>query len=338
MRKALFFTICTLFLSAEEVYIPPSQEVIESELRSAEEDFEIAQKMFVPWYSGPLLTGSASNVDPGMMLLQPYLFTTVTHASYNDDRDSKNIPNILTLNPLFYFETGITTWMDLFGTFSAAFNRQNDHWASYSEDSSLGLGFQIQRETPYIPKVRLAISETLPTGKHDNLDPSNGGIDATGGGSFNTTFSLNLSKVFWWNKLHPTAMRTNLVYTFTTPTHVDNFNAYGGGQGTDGKVKPGNSWSIDVGYEYSITQRWVFACDAVYSYFNKSSFSGKKGRDANGLPFSIGGPSGDQLSFSPAIEYNLSPDMGMVAGVWFTATGRNSSNFISLVYTLYTVF
>lgn len=338
MRIFIVLLSCVGLIFAQDEYVPPSQEVIEGELRSAEEDFEIAQKMFVPWYSGPLITGSASNVDPGMILIQPYLFTTVTHASYNEDRNSKNIPNILTLNPLYYFETGITSWMDLFGTFSAEFNRQSDRWASYSEDSSLGIGFQVQRETPYIPKVRFAISESLPTGKFDNLDPSKGGIDATGGGSYNTTFSLNFSKVFWWNKLHPTAMRTNLVYTFTTPSHVDNFNAYGGGLGTDGKVKPGNSWAIDVGYEYSITQRWVFACDAVYTYFNKSSFSGKKGRDADGVPFSIGGPSGDQLSFAPALEYNLTSDMGMVAGVWFTATGRNSSNFISLVYTLYTVF
>ncbi|MDX8431389.1 MAG: hypothetical protein SNF33_06270 [Candidatus Algichlamydia australiensis] len=325
-------------LFAQEPYTPPSQEVIQSELRSAEENFEIARKMFQPWYSGPLLTGSAVNAAPGQAVVQPYIFTTVTHAEYDDDRHSKNIPNFLEINPLYYFQTGITDWLDTYMTVPAIFNRQSDIWGSYSGDSSIAFGIQLQKETPYRPYVRLTISETLPTGKYDNLDPEKNGVDATGGGSYNTTFSFNLSKVFWWSKLHPIAMRSNLFYTFTTPTHVDNLNAYGGGPGTDGKVKPGNSWGIDVGYEYSITQRWVFALDAVYTYFNKASFSGSRGRDANGNPFSVGGPSGDQLSFAPAIEYNPSSTFGMVAGVWFTATGRNSGNFASLVYTFYAVF
>jgi len=338
MRMSLLPLLCAGLVFAQDEYVPPSQEIIEGELNSAEEDFAIAQKMFVPWYSGPLITGSASNVDPGLILLQPYFFTTVTHASYDDNRHSKNIPNILTLNPLYYYETGITSWLDTFGTYSAIFNRQSNIWASYSADSSIGFGLQIQRETPYIPKMRFTFSESLPTGKYDNLDAAKNGLDSTGSGSYETTISFNISKVLWWNKLHPSAVRGNFIYTFTTPTHVDNLNAYGGGPGTDGKVKPGNSWGIDIGYEYSITQKWVFACDAVYTYFNKSSFSGNKGRDANGIPFSVGGPSGDQLSFAPALEYNLTPDMGMVAGVWFTATGRNSGNFISLVYTFYTVF
>ncbi len=319
-------------------YTPPSQEVIQSELSSAEEEFEIARKMFSPWYAGPLVTGSAVNAMPGEAVVQPYLFTTVTYGSYDGSRKNRNIPNILTLNPLYYIQTGVTDWLDTYVTISPIFNRQSGEWASYSADSSLAFGIQFQKETPYLPYVRLTISETLPTGKYDKLDPQKNGLDATGGGSYNTTFSFNLSKVFWWSKLHPMSIRSNMIYTFTTPTHVDDLNAYGGGLGTDGKVKPGNSLGIDIGYQYSLSQRWVFALDAIYLYFNSSNFSGKKGVDSNGTPFSVGSPSGDQLSFAPAIEYNPSSTFGMVAGIWFTATGRNSSSFASLVYTFYAVF
>jgi hypothetical protein len=41
----------------------------------------------------------------------------------------------------------------------------------------------------------------------------------------------------------------------------------------------------------------------------------------------MGGPSIESLSLAPAIEYSWSANFGMIAGVWFTAAGRNSTVF-----------
>jgi len=320
-------------------YVPPPHAEIEQELAQAEKDFETAKKMFNPWYAGPLITGGASNMDPGFANIQPYLYLTNTFAEYDKHRNSKNIQDIWSINPLYLFQTGITNWLDTTLVFQADFNNQGDQWGKNVGDTSLGFGFQLYRETAYVPGFRITASENFPTGRYDKLDPNKNGIDATGSGAYETTFTFNMAKVIWWlDPLHPFSLRLNLLYTFSAPTTVREFNAYGGGFGTDGKVKPGSSWGGDFAIEYSFTQRWVAALDIVYQYFNSTSFSGTKGVDELGNAASVGGPSGDSLSFAPAIEYNPSESFGYVAGVWFTGTGRNSSNFVSLIFTFYAVF
>lgn len=323
----------------EVPYTPPPQAVIESELEQAERDYQAAKEMFNPWYTGPLITGSANNAPPGTGIIQPYFYVIDTFATYDNHRHSTNIPSIVTLNPLYLFQTGITTWLDTTVIVQGVFNEQSGIWGSNVGDTSWGIGLQLRKETPYGPGIRLSISETFPTGKYDYLDPKKNGLDATGAGSYQTSFTLALGKVIWWNNpLHPMSVRFNAAYTAATVTDVHNFNAYGGGYGTDGKVNPGNSLNFDFGLEYSLTQRWVAALDVVYEYFNKASFSGIKGVDSQGMPASIGAPSGDQLSFAPAIEYNPSDSFGYIAGIWFTATGRNAGRFVSGIFSFYAAF
>jgi hypothetical protein len=85
----------------------------------------------------------------------------------------------------------------------------------------------------------------------------------------------------------------------------------------------GSSYSADFGYEFSFTQRWVFALDVVYNYNQKTTFSGRSG----GSP--VGGPFSDELSLAPAIEYNVNENLGFLGGVWFSVWGRNSLDFVS---------
>jgi hypothetical protein len=316
-----------------------SPEQIEQEIQTAQHDFDIAKKMFIPWYTGPLITGAANNVPPGSLLLQSYLYFTINHAQYNNHRRSVNTPNTYILNPLVVIETGITKWLDITTVPQAFFRWKKGHFASNFADLPLQLGFQIYRETPYIPSIRLLVGEIFPTGKYQHLNPHKLGIDATGAGVFATTVGLNLSKVFWWFKLHPFA--TRLATSYVVPddhASVDGFNAYGGGFHTDGTVKVGNTFNTDLGLELSLTQKWVLAMDIAYTYSNKSTFSGKPGETATGTAAANGAPSSDQLSLSPAIEYNYSDVAGFIGGVWFSVYGRNSPNFASIVLSYYIVF
>lgn len=314
-----------------------SPEQIESEIQSDQRDFEIAQKMFNPWYTGPLITGSASNVSPGNVEFQPYLFLTMDHAQYNGHRKSIDAPNTYIINPLALVQTGITNWWDVNIIPQAFFRWKRGAYGGDFADLPLLFGFQLMKETPYIPKMRLLIGEVFPTGKFNHLSPSKNGLDASGAGVFATSFGFNISKVFWWSKLHPFAMRLATTYNVSdNKVSVRGFNAYGGGYGTKGKVSVGNSYSLDLGMELSLTQKWVLANDIVYIASNKSVFRGYAGVTADGLPASAGAPSSDQLSLSPAIEYNVSDTAGFIGGLWFSVTGRNSANFASLVLS-YTV-
>jgi len=106
---------------------------------------------------------------------------------------------------------------------------------------------------------------------------------------------------------------------------------FGGGFGTDGDVSVGQTLNLGLGVEVSLTEHWVFATDFAYAYSRETTFKGNPGQEAPGMPASVGGPSSDQFSIAPAIEYNVSDRGGFIGGVWFSVTGRNSANFVGLV-------
>ncbi len=344
MRTTLFglLIVCSTLL-ADEIKTPiqklpdhpPPIETVNAQLAQAQKDFDIAKEMFNPWYAGPLLTPGAHNVPQGSFVIQPYLFVKNTHAQYNGNRKAVNIPDIWTINPSFLFQMGLLTWLDFTANFQGIYNNQSNQDSTYWGDTFLSWGIQLMKEGPYRPAVRFVVGESFPTGRYEKLNPVKNGIDATGSGAFITTFSLNVSKIIWWLSDHPFAWRASLNYGVPITTHVKRFNAYGGGHGTDGRVRPGNTIAVDTSIELSFTQKWVLAIDFVYTYGNHTTFSGHKGRTPAGQIASVGGPSNDNFSCAPAIEYNPSGNLGFLAGAWFTITGRNSSDFITGVLTMY---
>lgn len=331
----LFLLFLPSFLSA--VGPPPSRQMqhvtplstIDAQLAQAQKDFDIAKQMFNPWYAGPLLTPGAHNVPPGFFNFQGYLFVQDTYAMFDKNGSSKSTPDRWTVQPVAIFQAGLTDWLDFTLTGQAFYNRQSGQSATNVGDTSLQLGIQLIKESPYRPALRLVFGESFPTGKYQALNPKKLGLDGTGSGSYKTTISFNTSKIVWWSLTHPMNFRLSFNYTIPSMVHVKRFNSYGGGFGTKGKVHPGNTIAIDGSLEYSFTQNWVFALDLAYTYGNHSTFSGRKGTTSKGATAAVGAPSNSQFSIAPAIEYNPSERLGIIAGVWKTLAGRNSANFIS---------
>ena len=87
-------------------------------------------------------------------------------------------------------------------------------------------------------------------------------------------------------------------------------------------------FSTDLAFEYTLTQNWALALDVLYVHNNHTRFSGHKG-STYGIPNSVGGPSSEQFSLAPALEYNWSSNCGVIAGVWFSVAGRNTADFIN---------
>ncbi len=330
-KRWLWGTLLSLSLYAADQpdEVPPPPEVVEKQLEDAEAEFKVAKEMFNPWYAGPLLTPSAHILPPGLVNIQPYLFWTNTYGKFNSSGHSHKIPNIHTVNPTFGALIGMISWMHLTFNVQGIWNKQQSHSSFNWGDTSVGLGFGALAEGPYNPAILFGVKETFPSGKYQHLNPHKGGVDSTGAGSYQTTFSFNISKVVWWVSLHPMNMRLSLNYTIPSVVSVHGFNTYGGGFGTDGKVHPGEGFQGDFGYEYSFTKRWVAALDVVYNYSRRNKFSGHPGVASPGIPATVGGPFGDQLSLAPALEYNPNANLSFLAGVWFTVWGRNASNFVS---------
>lgn len=333
MLKKYLFLACALLTieaTAQQKPVPPPAKV-EKQLQEAEVEFEHAEDMFDPWYAGPLLTGSAHVLPAGMFNIQPYLFVTDNHARYDNRGHSHSIKDIVTINPVAILQFGvINRWMDGSVQGQLVNNRQHGHTSTAAGDTKGTLGFGILPEGIYCPAVKFIVNETFPTGRYKHLDPDKGGIDVTGAGSYTTTLTLNIAKIIWWWMIdHPMNFRFSMNYSIPAHVAVKGFNAYGGGDGTHGIVKPGQGFVGNFGYEFSFTQRWVFALDTQYSYFAKSKFTGNPGKTSLGTPATVGGPLSEQLSLAPAIEYNPTPNIGVIGGVWFTVWGRNSLNFLS---------
>ena len=334
MKKTLLATTIAIqtALCAQEPQEIKTPAQIQAELDQAQRDFETAKKMFIPWYTGPLITSSASNVPPGNWVIQPYLFLLLDYAQYDDNRKSVNITDIWTIEPLFLLQTGITDWLDITGIAEGIFRWQGNQKAQEVGDTSITFGIQLLKQAPYVPSLRLTIGESFPTGRYQKLDPEKGGIDASGSGAFATVVGMNFNKIYWDIPLHPVSLR--LVANYSIPNHqveVKNFNAYGGGFNAKGDVCVGQTFNADLGVEVSLTQQWVFAIDLAYTVSRETSFKGNPGLTPLGIPASVGGPISDQFSIAPAIEYNISEKGGFIGGVWFTATGRNSTNFVGLI-------
>lgn len=328
----IFFIPFLLFAAkgAEHAVDVKSPQEVEAELQSAEKEFQEALNIFNPWYTGPLITPGASMMPVGEGNSQPYLFITDNYAAYNSDRKSVSFPSEqIQLKGAANIQTGITENFDLNLNFSALINWQSGETGGGYGDMSVVAGFRVLKQTPWIPEVKFTLTETFPTGKYKNLSFNGLGLNATGAGAFSTQFAFIISKVVLWNTKHPMNMRLFVGYQMSTAVDVRNYNSYGGGRGTRGTVYPGDNLSVDFGYEYSITKRWVFATDIVYTTSNNTPFYGTPGLNPDGTPASVGGGSNDNLSLSPALEYNFSPNVGLIAGMWFSVYGRNSTDFLS---------
>jgi hypothetical protein len=322
--------------------IPPrhkTPEEIQQELQKAEARFQHALKLFNPWYTGPLITPSATMVAPGWAMWQPYIFFTDTHASYDKRRRVVDRPNLFSIKVVpVLFQVGVTPSVDATIIMSGVANWSRGHSGGGFNDITAAVGFLIQKEDLYVPKFKLTISQSFPTGKYQRLSHNGLGLDGTGVGAWQTSFTFAMGKVLFWNTLHPVNARFAITGTLSTSVRVRDFNVYGGGFGTRGTVHPGNAYNADLGLELSINQPWVLALDVVYNWQNRTTFHGKPGFTAVGTPASVGTGYSDQLSLAPAIEYNFNEYMGILWGVWFTVWGRNSGDFVSGIFSWYWYF
>lgn len=292
-----------------------------------------AERAYAPWYTGSLLADNGTNTAKGMINLQPYLYFRDTNGIFNKAWGVQSIDSTFTFHSELDFEAGLTNWLDIKFVGNALYNEKDGDRFFKVGDTTVEIGIQLLRDKIYtaIPAIRLTYIESFPTGKYKNLNPDKAGIDATGSGSYESIFGFVIEKVVYWFEKHPIRFRLNPTYTYSPKVRVKNFNAYGGGFNTNGKVKPGDFFSGIFAFEYSFTQKWVVAMDIVQTYSKKSTFSGNPGTNPDGTAASSTNSSGNQTSLAPAIEYNFSANLGVIAGAHFSVRGRNSTDFKSAV-------
>lgn len=288
------------------------------------------QFAYIPWFTGPLLAPTPINMKPGHPAIEPSVTIFNIYGKYSSSWELKSQKTMWAINPLVDFQFGITDDIGIETLVSFISNFKNGQSFSFFQDTTVLFGYQVSNDVKdsWIPDFRLILQETFPSGKYQKLNPQKQGIDSTGFGSFQTGPVLAFRKLFYLphNFL---SLRWSIGYLFPSTVHVKGFNTYGGGYGTKGKVKPGQTMTAFFSGEYSINKHWVLAFDTEFLYQRKSHFSGKRGISPLGETAAVGLPSSVQISFAPELEYNFTSLSGLLAGIWFTVAGKNSAAFAS---------
>jgi hypothetical protein len=285
-----------------------------------------------PWFTSPLIAPTGTVIPYGDFMIESYVYFNAHTGSYNRDWQAVSAPkNFYSLNAQFLCFFGLTPWCDFNIVPQFFYNTTSNQKSFQSGDLIVALDFQLLKDnfTPYFPGIKLAVREVFPTGNFQYLHVRKLGTDQTGNGTFATQFNLVLYKEFHLRGTHWLSATLSAQYTFNTPVHVHGFNTYGGGFGTNGKALPGNQFEGILSFELTLNQNWALALDNVYVHTDATQFFGLPGISLEGLFASVGNPSSEQLSFAPAIEYNFNSHFGIIAGCWFSALGKNSTEFRS---------
>jgi len=280
-----------------------------------------------PWLTGPLLSPSGHTIPYGHANYEPYLYWTINNAKYDQHWNSQKTPtstNIL-MQGSIQLGVGPGVELDLAPQLYYNFSQGQDAWRI--GDFPLVLSFQILQDAPdnYLPALKLRFSTQIPIGKYDRLNPHKKGTDIGGGGNWNPSVGVVLSRLFHFSGTHWLSARYFIGYYFGTPVHVHGLNNYGGSSRTRGAVYPGNAILTILGLEYTLSRNWALACDLLYQHQNRTRFSGKRG----GVPSTA--PSSEQFVVAPALEYNFSANIGLIAGPAITFAGRNATKYISWI-------
>ncbi len=293
------------------------------------ESTSVTSSASAPWFTGPLLAPSSVTVPPHRANVEPYIYAVANTGRYGANWKVAKTENFWNNSFQPSIQLGITNWLDFQFNPTVFYNRTQGVCDGGIGDMPIGLDFQLfhpKRElTQWNTALKLAIKETLPLGKYQNLNPKKKFTDAGGGGSWQTSLGLVWGSVFYLGGNHFLTWRNSFRYTLPAPVRVKNLNAYGGGRGTNGTVYPAQSFQIDTAIEINFTQRWAFAVDILGNWSGKTRFKGNT-ISPNTAPSSI------QISLAPAIEYNWSSQMGIIFGSWFTVAGRNAVQFSSGVF------
>jgi hypothetical protein len=281
------------------------------------------------WFTGSLEAPSPALPKAGMLALEPYFVFQSSTGSYGDNgAHAPETDHTQTLESLLVIKYGITSKLTIeaLPSFSHSWNDKTASQILSLDDLPLELEYRV-KEGNYrngSPSVTFDLGVTVPSGAYDQLRNSLSGV---GQGAYLLKQGVVLQSLFdtWGN--HPVRIRVyGAIFEPLTHPSVGNVSVYGTGLGFAGNVRPGISGNFGIGGGWAINQRWVLVLDFVQSYAAPYRLNGI---DGAGGQARTRGRSEASTAFAPAFEYNWSAKGGLIAGVEFTAAGRNTPSYIA---------
>ena len=194
-------------------------------------------------------------------------------------------------------------------------------------DITLDIQYRLTAPNPdkTFPTVAIVLQEVLPTATYDHLKTADAG---TGSGTFSTLVGLYAQQYFWLPNGRILRGRVNLTHKVVGTAHIEDISIYGTTQGFHGTARPGDSTTVDLAAEYSVTKQYVLALELLHQWNGRTVVEAHAGSTTVENPIL---PGSRITAVVPAVEYNWSSNEGIIAGTRFILKGRNSDSSITPV-------
>ena len=280
-----------------------------------------------PWLTGPLITTSAYTVSKGRFNGETYVFFTDEVGFFSSKGHfHRQAVQPKAINCEYLLQLGINDWIDLnlYPQFTYNYGTPGRDRIGMG-DLTVSPTFQLWRDDPryHMTTCKIGLAQIFPCGKFENLNPLYAGSDGLGSGGWSTEVFVAMSRQFHLRRENFIVARGALSTIFFSPLDVHGKNFYGGDETTKGILERGVSVIVDLALEITLSLHWALALDMENVFVTGSTFRGTTIEP-------VGDPQSSYiLSFAPALEYNFSKNVGLIAGVWFSAYGNNTGDFVN---------
>jgi hypothetical protein len=273
------------------------------------------------WWTGPLVAPSPAPFAEGVLGVEPYFLDKRGDGAFdNSGTLHSSPPGGDQLRAFASVQYGVTDNLGV-QIVPAIAHSLNGSAATGLGDLPVRVKYRVFRGHAgfWHPQLNLVAGVTLPVGRYENLRKSSDGF---GSGATMAMQQAMLQTVFVADG-HANRMR--LWGTVSEPldnVRLHGVTTYGTAAGFDGIAVLGNSAELGIADEFAIDQRWVLALDVVQDF--------GKGTHLRGMGYIGAMPEVATSGFSvaPAVEYNLSAAIGIIAGAQISTFGRNASSTV----------
>jgi len=279
------------------------------------------------WFTGSLEAPSPALPKAGILAIEPYAIYTNNTGAYGDDWRHYAIPDdTSSVESVTVIKYALTDRLSVEALPALAYT-----WSGTANSTGVGdlpteleYRFNDENNRTGAPSVTAALGVSFPTGRYEHLNTPLAGL---GSGAYTLKEGLLFQSLFDTADHHPVRLRFYAAaFESLDDVSVQDSSVYGTATGFRGRVAPGVSEELGFGGGYALDQRWVLAIDLVG---NNSAGFHLHGTDMTGSFVHIGGTANSSVSIAPAVEYNWSGNIGVIAGVEFSVAGRNTSSYVA---------
>jgi hypothetical protein len=303
-----------------------------------------------PTTFGPIITDTAIPIEKGKFAVQPTLAMSFTTHNFSPSwRRVSAGGDFKSFGMGYKFTYGLWNNLEVYASIPYIHNwasnvnepgPQGERRADFGGLGNISLTFKYRlvEETPVAPTVSAIFTPTFPTGHFRRLNPGRLGTDQLGGGSYNFTTGLNVSKY-----ISPIIVYGNLWYTMGTaytsnedrcPLVRDENGELADGDAVSTRVRnyPRDFVTVNLAAEYPITKKWV-ALMELTSTWEAGRLIGHPANAASTPLLNL-----VPLSILPGIEYMATDKFSLALGVKIDLLGKNTPGNIAPVLSMIYAF